>query len=360
MNDFMRIMDLFLKIKSNNETNLFDNIPAELLKDKSEIDKMTAYFYKKTYNVSPSVCLFPGCTEFAIESHSLQKALLKLIADNTNHVIRIKITADYKPNGTIKKQTERIGVNEASVFLGYCAKHDAEIFLPIEQDKIDVQNIEQNFLLLFRSVAREYYEAKKGYDNLHEIIPELIKDYEEKDIRGPVFLSLLYLNYCEFTHIENIKSIIDYCYKNNLYNLFEFNHLQINKRLPILVNTFTAIQGMNNGKVFRRDIRKEMPLYLSMTILPNDKSTDVYYAILKEQKEELKPFLEYFHNSDRTVLESFISDTILRNSDNFYVSPEFLDKIPEVKKREIIDYFYQTTINREYITDTDINLFTYI
>ena len=353
-------MAIVAEMKKNSDFSLLEDIPAEFLKDKSEINKLTATFYKKLNSKPKTSCLFPGCTEPTINSHSLQKALLRSIADSTNHVFRIKINVDYRLNGKITRVIDTISVNKASTFLGYCNTHDTEIFKPIEQGVIDPKNTEHHFLLVLRSIAREFFESKKSYLLLASIVGEIIKDLKKDDIMIPFLISQQYIKYLELFHVEKIKNFFDICYQEGRYNnIFEYSHIEFNKCLPVFVNTFTAIQAMNNGITFTRDIRKEMPLYLSMTILPSNEKTDVFYAVLKKQVKELTPFLGEFKISNLAHLETFITDTILRNTDNFYVSPEFWNSIPNTDRDTILDLFYRTINNRAYLTK-NVNIFDYI
>lgn len=55
---------------------------------------------------------------------------------------------------------ERFGVNEASVFTGFCSVHDDQIFAPLEKTEFS-GSAEQCFLLAYRALARELF-AKQG------------------------------------------------------------------------------------------------------------------------------------------------------------------------------------------------------
>ncbi|MEH1678706.1 hypothetical protein V7F43_22365, partial [Salmonella enterica subsp. enterica serovar Enteritidis] len=55
---------------------------------------------------------------------------------------------------------EKIGINQASTFTGFCAVHDRILFSCLENEKFTGTD-EQCFALMFRSLSKEIY-AKEG------------------------------------------------------------------------------------------------------------------------------------------------------------------------------------------------------
>jgi hypothetical protein len=361
MDELEQLMTIISHMKKNSDYTLFDNIPEEYLKSKVERNKLTATMYKNIHKEIKTSCLYPGCNDFPIKSHSLQKSLLKSIADNTNHIKRITINAEFKVNGQFTINEENIGINEASTFAGFCNKHDAEIFAPIETNNIDLTNNEHLFLLLYRSICREYYESNKSYILFRDVVNDLIKDMSEDNMLGPCFLIQLYLQFCEYFYIEKIKEASDICLINKIWdNNYKYFHIALDKPLPIFVNTFFAVQGTNCDILYKKDITKEWPLYCSVTIIPQNGKLNIFYSVAKDQCNELIAFLRRFENKNTEELELFLSDLIIRNSDNFYISPDYWNRLPEKINRRILDIFKKTINDREYTYTDRINLFSYI
>jgi hypothetical protein len=326
----------------------------QYLKDNDEIKKII-------HSKNSPMCLFPGCSDIPIKSHSLQKSLLKSIVDSTNHVKRISINVEFKLNGKITVLDENVGINNASTFEGFCNKHDTEVFKSIETNVIDYNNNEHLFLLLYRSIAREYFESNKSFSLFKNTINELIKDMDENNMLGPCLWVQLYLKYCEYLYIEKIKENADICLINRIWdNNYHYYHSTLDKFIPIFLNSFFAVQGTNCDILYSKDITKEYPLFCSVTILPQNNKTDIFYAVAKEQCYELRAFLRQFENKNIEELELFLSDLIIRNSDNFYISPEYWRKIPDEIKNRILTIFKKTINDREYIYNDKINLFKYV
>ena len=75
-----------------------------------------------------------------------------------NMSVRIDLPNLFKNKG--KLTPEKIGVNQASTFKGFCSTHDNQLFSCIE-DRPFSGTEEQCFALMYRSIAKELY-AKEG------------------------------------------------------------------------------------------------------------------------------------------------------------------------------------------------------
>ncbi len=122
-----------------------------------------------SFKRTEKICSVPNsmknkCTKQIIRAHTISKSnCLAEIADETNHVLGLKpsLSSLVKNKGTINP--ERIGINSASTFTGFCSYHDNKIFLPLETKVFTASN-EQCFLLAYRSIARDVY-MKSGSEN---------------------------------------------------------------------------------------------------------------------------------------------------------------------------------------------------
>ena len=94
------------------------------------------------------------CDRKVIDAHTIQKRGGIEAIQESKHVLTTKLNFQtlFKNNG--RPVLRRIGVNQASTFKGFCAKHDTEMFREIEARHV---NIDQRaaFLFSFRAVAYE-------------------------------------------------------------------------------------------------------------------------------------------------------------------------------------------------------------
>ena len=354
LNEFEQIIQ---QIKSN--FSILNNIPEDYLQPKEIRNNLTGAFYSALKPTHKRNCIFAGCSEPAIDSHSIQNALLKKIANSKKKVLHFGFDISHLE---LKKAIKEIPVTEASTFLGFCNKHDTDIFLPIEQSErsLLVTDSEQMFLLTYRAICREYVKSKEAENSIKKFIAKIDKPENLNDYAQLFAIINAYNSYCEFFWIEKIKKMSDVLYQNNVYdNFFQYGYAKIDKEIPLYAESFFAVQGATEDIIYKKDIKKEMPLYCAITLIPKDGCTEVFYSVAKEQEHELKAFLKRFNTTGRD-LECFITDVILRNCDNFYMSEDFWNSIPDNDKKRFMNHYYKTITDREYDVYNTLNLFTFI
>lgn len=115
------------------------------------------------------MCLAPAelicqCNGGIVKSHAPQKRnVLDGIAEN-GHVLGLvgrKFQNAYSIStpGEVEMTAEKIGINYASTFKGFCQHHDCSIFQPIEISE-SCLNRRNCFLHCYRAVCREYYKLR--------------------------------------------------------------------------------------------------------------------------------------------------------------------------------------------------------
>lgn len=120
---------------------------------KGAIQKADKYTRNKTYP-----CLFPGCKQDAIRCHAIPRSsCIEALAENGVLYTRpqslnslIGLTAAEDPPDIIK-----VGVNDASVFKGYCQCHDSRLFAPAETHDVTRRN-SMCISLHLRALSVEY------------------------------------------------------------------------------------------------------------------------------------------------------------------------------------------------------------
>ncbi|WP_022933002.1 hypothetical protein [Treponema bryantii] len=344
-------------IKTN--PDVLNNIPEKYLQPKEIRNKLTGAFFTSIKPSKHSKCIYPKCIEEAIASHSIQHALLNTISNPNKEILHFGFDISKME---FKKIVKPIPTSEASTFLGFCNKHDSEIFYPIENNLrplLSTDN-EQMFLLTYRAICREYVKAKESSNTIKKFLSQ-INNHEELNDYAQFFAILeAYQGYCELHWLECLKVKCDELLQHKKYEqLFDYRYIEIQKQLSLFAESFFAVQGATEDIIYKKDITKEMPLYCAMTIIPNDGHTKIFYSVLKEQTNELKAFLRRFESKDYE-LECFITDCIIRNCDNFYISEDFWRKIPSDDRKKLQHHFYKTIIDREYDLSNELNFFEYL
>src|SRR4051794_6123097 len=99
-------------------------------------------------------CMYWGesCSN-PIGSHSISRSWLQQIAES-GHVYHLRLNVERAPHEPSAVILDRVGINEASVFPGFCDQHDTTLFRPIECEPF-TGTPEQLHLLAYRSICRE-------------------------------------------------------------------------------------------------------------------------------------------------------------------------------------------------------------
>ena len=122
------------------------------------------------------------CSHGIIKAHTVQKrGGLREIAEE-GHVISVLKAYERidKNHGEIIPQRE--GIRNASTFMGFCSKHDNELFEPIEQQSF-VLNEQAAFLLSFRALSYEYLMKQNALETIEiRRSTDKGKDFENQKI----------------------------------------------------------------------------------------------------------------------------------------------------------------------------------
>jgi hypothetical protein len=140
----------------------------------SEPVKISEILEKEQKAFGKKLCLHPkasntGCDGGFVKAHTVQRMCLSKIAEK-GHVYAFTSDANIFRSQAEKIHVlvpSKIGIKNASTFTGFCAKHDNEIFSPIEKHDFTCCP-EHAFLLGYRSLCRELF-AKKALLDMQDL-----------------------------------------------------------------------------------------------------------------------------------------------------------------------------------------------
>ena len=302
-------------------------------------------------------CVFPdhsNCSKKVIKAHSIQKnRILKHIAENG-----IVISADSQKI-LFTYEFEKIGINSASTFFGFCNYHDAKIFSEIENEEY-AGRIEQNFLHSYRACAFEYVLRKQSvciYEKLIERYP--INPYEKmapKKLNGELRGEKDYFSILEQFSSELIKPKDERNFDIISSKIFQLPYeslLAVNESFPI---EYDFQENLIND--LADSSKRPAPIFL--TIFPFDGKTFILFSWLSEDSETYQSIiskLETFNNSQKEI---FFSNLIICHGNNFFISPSKYSQMPN-KLRRLLGSQYKNILMTEfesnYISRGGINLF---
>lgn len=327
-------------------------------------------------------CIIKKCNEKCINGHTLTKSLIT--KDLKETINKNDVVYTYTLNGC---KFEQVGWKKASTFKFTCAKHDSELFKPIENNiQIDIKNNEHLFLHTFRSFsyvfANKINKINLNHSNILNDVSKFSFNENSKleynnipitnnDIWFQNFIhnKELFLdnlnnknykncNYITFTINKNIG--ISGCGVLNLPFVKQngLNFVFMENNIPVVKNPMSILTLLSKGDKtyiilsFNSDYNTEMTLRQLLTI-------NFEY----QNKFNIPGGNIYPMNFDITDLENKYSVSILNIiskllvescRDNIYIKPSIYNKNKEI----LIKLFNNNNNDINDYLNNDINLFT--
>jgi hypothetical protein len=346
---FDKVIDNFIK----DEESIFpDEKTRTILKYKNAKAILTAW--DKSQN-----CIYKGCKEKSIpRSHSIQKASsLKLISED-NHVLAVEFDIH---SGKLK--TQKVGINMASTFPGFCKQHEA-LFSDFEADK-EIVNSEDFTLQIYRSVCREIvkknyhigvlekrkdqylsFRDKKIAEHLrNELGDEFIEKHKIK-LSSLKFTNLDYRQDQITSEIKKLKKDID-GFLNKfqagiVHDILTKKSLKIYGTVLVLdIELPVCLAGRGNFQVTRKS--KTVNVDAILNVLPYLTKTYIIAAVLSKFKSELDMYIGRFSNPLETV--NMVESWMLHGSDHWFIKPSVWDKIQPQFKKDILNDIWDFSKN---------------
>jgi hypothetical protein len=305
-----------------------------------ELDKELKDSYSKKKCMAKSL-KDDKCSKKIIKAHTISKsANLKVIAKD-GHVFSFKKSIQALHDNSFTYPIEKIGINNASVFNGFCAKHDKDLFSIIEDSDI-IFSDEQIFMLAYRTVSNELYLKYASHDNTIKA-----KNYDKGLSLGA---SLLYQDFNEnfmkhgvdlaVKDLENIKKKYDeYLIKKDFSNI-KYYILLIDKNLEI-VNSTGWIPTIDFKGIELANLNDHQELFNSLTI--NSISYENKGAILFSwldidtlSNDYSIQFIKSLHEIKNKKKSLAILHWLFECAENIYWSIDWWESINDEKKKKLM------------------------
>ena len=135
---------------------------GQLPNPKAAADLINAF--RKKFSSKVCMAPFKNHKGSIVSAHTLsvEAVLRKLAIDSHVYAVNHDIYSALAGN---QINIKKLGIGDVSVFNGFCAKHDIELFSCIENEPY-TQQPQQNFMLCYRAAARECYLKRKQYESI--------------------------------------------------------------------------------------------------------------------------------------------------------------------------------------------------
>ncbi|WP_163363140.1 SEC-C metal-binding domain-containing protein [Enterobacter cloacae] len=264
------------------------------------------------------------CQRRIVKAHTLSKSnSLKEIAKD-GHVLGLKKGLDKfeKNNGMVS--FDKMGVNQASTFTGFCSYHDKVLFSCIEDD-LFIEDKRQCTMLAYRPLMREVYvkeanlkvlEESRSFDKGQDFQSQLAwAKYINENIEGTK-LTLSDLNY--------IRGLIEASIRNNQYDALE--HIVIRLQYPpkiMACSIYAPIVDIDGCVIQEITSDVGRPEYVIANVLALDGKGYVIFSWLSEDDKVIPRFISSIKKCPSIKLGDRITNHILTFVENIFASEDW-------------------------------------
>jgi hypothetical protein len=284
-------------------------------------------------------CLHPMASKEAcgkvVAAHTLPRSrVLRSICSADNHVFTFYPFEEIA-SGELK--LHRRGWREASVFNGFCEKHDGVTFKDLETRPF-VGDAKQVFLIAYRGMCWELYRkqaAIRGAPELKELIPA------DADSMQRMFSQGMHFTMTEgykkgFEDAKCAKAPMDLTLQSGNYSSFRMYKMDVTPALPVfaigaitpnLTLTGVLIQNMSA-------ITPLQWLSFGMDVYSADKSSIVF--MWEGSHDAPTRYMEEIDSLSPDDAASFISQFVFAHCENAYFSEEWWRSLSGAKKQDVL------------------------
>lgn len=292
------------------------------------------------------------CSESIIKAHSIQNsAVLERVMDS-GHVYM------FSAEGFDEIKLAKVGRNLASVFTGFCALHDHEIFAKIDLPNLEASHFtsEQHLLFALRALSRELW-AKLNAKSIHSKIASAANDPDRAALQkllnlpeehiepfrasAPILLTYLSGTDIAITEMQRWFASLSSQVNTGKYHLTDTHTFKLPPTRNLAVSSyFTPEFDFKDGIVSRFETADVVSV--TLTILPLLSHTEVIFSFHRRMRNRLAGFfsqLDSFTNEEQCVA---ISNLVVNHCENVAFSPTFVESMSDESRTQLNDLFRST------------------
>ena len=283
-----------------------------------------------------------------INAHSIQRGglLARIAYEGHVYCLSKNFSAVVKNHG--RSTYERIGINRASTFLGFCRVHDNELFRPIDTVPL-VPTEEQAFLYAYRSLCREYFVKESAYNLLSKQLEDMSQPEAFIELlSGMKNGTALGLRDLHFQKQQFDKSLSSKRYHDIRFVLFA------TKQDPTIAFSGITFPDFDfDGKPLQRIGRPSEQLQLlTYCSAPMEKGWGFLFAWHKRSTRICRLLMKSLNHRESPAQ---LADALFRlvfSCENHAIAPSWWQNVPVQSKKDILDRISDAT---DSLTDTPSN-----
>lgn len=277
-------------------------------------------------------CFYPGCdSKDIIKSHVFQ---------NNGVLTQIAVQGDvYMPklkNNQIVPRLTKYGRKVATIFTGFCGKHDKELFQPIEDAdwKISDENV---FLFFYRTFASQF-QAKQEFIKRGDILCEQDALDNDSDILAGYKSAV--------NDFNRDKSIVDRYIVNRSSFPLKYITWKFDQRIKFAFSGFQTPTKDFEGKTIQ-SLHDKVNRHIFLTVLPHGKKAIAMLAWLSVDDKKLRRYTTHLRKLSLRERKQFISNMAITTTDDLVLSPEIFEHLTRDQKDQIEGEFGEMNVLAE-------------
>lgn len=286
------------------------------------------------------MCLHPSanCSGGICDSHSIQQSKLSAIA-KAGHVYTVEFDLGEILKKPLFDNLSRFGIEEASVFRGFCSTHDSDLFRPIETQEFQCTP-EQLFLYFYRAICRELhvklciakaYVTVEDIARLHPMTPKHL--YEELIGWQRAHLT------AEALKLHLFKAKMDGVLLNREFRRLKHYVVTFKRRPSVLSAAATAPTCDFAGKGFRLVSQPLLPYpIMTITTLPTLSGGVAILSWFDNGPVEFAQFCSSLEAVSASKITSSLIRFLFEFCANIAIAPDWWEALPIVHRNTLLKH----------------------
>lgn len=274
-----------------------------------------------------------GCDSGIIRAHTLQRnGTLNRIAKH-GHVYAARTMTNGLRTG-FELKPEKVGIKQASTFMGFCNKHDTEMFRPIETGDLPL-DARTAFLLSFRATAYELYEKRAGLRGLQGLRPDAGRGIMDQERIVNALLPRIIQLELPVADYTAWKSQLDDAFLAEDYSRFRLLAIEFDGILP-LASTCVVQPPYGLGGVEIQDMEEEHLEKVAYAITTRGDNS-LFVLCWQQGGTAAQTFVDLLLAAPEADLATAAMLVALFYSENTYFDPDWWEGLSESQRAWMVE-----------------------
>ena len=283
---------------------------------------------------------------------------------DSNTLSSLYLTYKEKHSNQTSAGMSKRGTKHASIFKGFCNKHDTKVFASIEKHAYTMSK-KQNFLFAYRAFVYEYSKRLEDCCFFSEIKNDVINETNLKipETMSKLLEEQLYTQKLKITDLGPYfdKFSAELRKKDPNYNTLQTEIFTIPFFSLLAASaTFCVVYDLHGNLI--NDIQNSKIHYVFFNLFPQEDKTYAIFSYFKSSASIYEPFFKQMKSSSNNKIQNIISNLAICYTNNLFVSPKKYESLTESEEEKINQLHNFVQINgspekEQLIEKPPINLF---